>query len=71
MPLAATVKEAGCPAETVVGMGWVVTTGTVPTVRLEALLVTVPAVLLTLQRNWSPLMARVLVTRKSAVVVPL
>jgi len=51
VPLATTVNEAVWPAETVVGKGWVVTTGIVPTESVAALLVTVPAELVTLQRN--------------------
>ena len=71
VPLATTVKEAVCPAVTVSGdVGWVVIAGGVPMVREAALLVTEPAVLVTTQRNWSPLMASVLRTWNDAVVVP-
>jgi hypothetical protein len=51
VPLATTVKEAVWPADTVVDEGWVVTAGIVPRVRVAALLMTEPAVLVTLQRN--------------------
>jgi len=51
VPLATTLNEAVCPAETVAGKGWVVTAGTEPTESVAALLATVPAELVTLQRN--------------------
>jgi hypothetical protein len=65
------VKKAFWPTVTVRGdVGWVVIEGGVPMVRVAALLVTEPAVLVTMQRNWSPLMASVLRMRNAAVVVP-
>ena len=56
--MAATLKEAVCPAVTVWLAGWVViegATGAAFTVRLAALLVTLPAVLLTTTVNSAPL----------------
>lgn len=66
-----TLNDAVWPAVIVTGeTGWTVIAGRVPTVSVTVLLVVVPAVLVTLQRNWSPLMASVLTTRNDAVVVP-
>ena len=69
--MATIVKVAVCPAVTVVGMGWFVTTGITPTVSVAVLLVTGPAVLVTTQRNWSLSIVSVHKTLKAAVVVPL
>jgi len=51
-------------------VGWAVIVGRVPTVSVTVLLMTAPAVLETLQRNWSPLISRAATTLKEAVVVP-
>lgn len=69
--MATTVKEAVWPALIVMGdVGWVVMVGSVPTVSVAMLLVMEPAVLATLQRNWSPDMASVATIPREAVVAP-
>ena len=62
MPAATTVNVAVCPAVTVWLAGWVVIEGVAAaafTVSVAALLVTLPAVLLTTTTNCSPLSAEV------------
>ena len=71
MPVAVTEKEAVWPAVMVSGdVGWVVMVGSVPTVSVTVSLVMEPAVLVTTQRNGSPLMASDATTLREAVVVP-
>ena len=56
-PLAAALKLAVCPAVTVWLAGWLVTTGGVLTVKVAALLVAKPAVLVKTARYRLPLSA--------------
>lgn len=69
--MATTLKEAVCPAETVIGdIGWVVIVGSVPMVSVAVLLIMEPAELVMTQRNWSPDMASVVTIPKEVEVAP-
>ena len=69
LPLAAAVKVAVCPAVTVWLTGLVVTTGTVLTVSVAAVLVAVPRLLVKTARYWLPFWVVVTLVRVSAVLV--
>ena len=59
VPAATTVNITVEPAAELTLCGWVVTLGGCPTVRVAMLLMVLPAVFVTTQRTWSPLIGSV------------